>query len=141
MTNDFQVTSNSSIDDWLLEARSRVSPWLITSEWLNNQFFADNPQCEAFIRPVFPNELPLTKSDEVWLVVIRRGQPDPAFIEIQTRLSPEQVLRNRDSMAELWTAYFEELGYTRPGTLAERLPLKIPASVYILDSQMRVITC
>jgi hypothetical protein len=117
MTTDFPATGKPAIDNWPL-----------TTKWVNDQFFADNPQCQAFIRPVFPNEVPLYDAvDEVWLVVVRRGQPDPMFAQIQTRLSAEQVLRDKESMAELVTAYCEEL--------------KIPTPVYILDCQMKVISC
>jgi hypothetical protein len=143
MKTDLPLTGNPAIDNLPPEKWHRVGAAWVMSTQIDEQFLADNPQCQAFIRPAFPDEVPMAKGQpgEVWLVVVRRGQPDVTFIHLTAGLSPEQLLRNKDFMDVLWTMYCQKLGQTGTGNVAEGLPLKLPARVYIFNGQVSLITC
>jgi hypothetical protein len=142
-TNDRPLTGNPAVDNLPPEKWRRHGNALVMSSQIDERFLADNPQCQAFIRPAFPDEVPMAKGQpgEVWLVVVRRNHPDVTFIHLTTGLSPEQVLRIKDLMEVLWAMYLQKQRRTGSGNLAEGLPLTLPARVYLANDQVRVITC
>jgi hypothetical protein len=143
MKTNLPLIGDPAIDNLGPEKWHRVGAALVMSEQIDAQFLADNPQCQAFVRPAFPDEVPMAKGQpgEVWLVVVRRGQPAVTFIHVTTRWTPEQLLRNEDYMAVLWATYRKKMGQISSGNVAEGLPLKLPSRVYISNGQVSVITC
>ena len=143
MNTNRPLTGNPAIDNLPPEKWHRLgAAWVLSTE-MDEQFLADNPHCEAFIRPAFPDEVPMAKGQpgEVWLVVVCRGRPDVTFIHLTTPLSPEQLLRNKELMVVLWTMYRQKMGQTGSGNVAGGLPLTLPARVYIFNGRPSVITC
>jgi hypothetical protein len=111
------------IDKLPPEKRVRVVAAMLMAFQVDDQVFADRPDCHTFIRPAYPDEIAAAEKGEVGLVVVRRGEGGNSLyshIRIRTNLSTDEFFKN-----EAFKAYFQSIYGQNPGSV---LPSKLPTA-------------
>jgi hypothetical protein len=69
MTINLPKTGNPAIVNFPIRKRN-VRP--ATAPLIDDEFLLANPECQMFVRPAFPGEIPLAQPGEAWVVAFRR---------------------------------------------------------------------